>query len=43
MKSNYDRSKTIICKTTKSYHLRADDPLPLIIWGKQSMKAITCV
>ena len=24
MKSNYDRSKTIIRKTTKNYHPRAD-------------------
>ena len=34
MKSNYDRSKTIIRKTTKNYHPRADDPLLLIIWQK---------
>ena len=27
MKSNYDRSKTLTRKTTKNYHLRADDPL----------------
>ena len=26
MKSNYDGSKNIICKTTKNYHPRADDP-----------------
>ena len=31
MKSNYDRSKTIIRKTTKNYHPRADDLLLLII------------
>ena len=31
MKSNYDRSKTVIRKTTKNYHLRADDPLLLKI------------
>ena len=43
MKSNYDCSKNIIRKTTKNYHLRADDPLLLIICRKQSMKAITCV
>ena len=43
MKSNYDRSKNIIRKTTKNYHPRADDPLLLIICRKQSMKAITCV
>ena len=44
MKSNYDRSKTIIRKlATKNYHPRADDPLLLIICRKQSMKAITCV
>ena len=40
MKSNYDRSKNIIRKTTKNYHPRADDPLLLIICRKQSMKAI---
>ena len=43
MKSNYDRSKTIIRKTTKNYHPRADDRLLLIIYRKQSMKAVTCV
>ena len=31
MKSNYDRSKSISRKTTKSYHPRADDPLLLKI------------
>ena len=34
MTSNYDRSKTIISKTTKNYHPRADDPRLLIIWQK---------
>ena len=29
MKSNYDRSKNIIRKTTENYHPRADDPLLL--------------
>ena len=28
MTSNCDRSKTIISKTTKNYHERADDPPP---------------
>ena len=42
MNSNYDRSKTMIRKTTKNYHPRADDPLLLIICRKQSMKSITC-
>ena len=37
MNSNYDRSKTMIRKTTKNYHPRADDPLLLIICRKQSM------
>ena len=27
MKSNYDRSETIIHKRTKNYNLRADNPL----------------
>ena len=31
MKSNYDRSKTIIRETTKNYHPRANDPSLLII------------
>ena len=31
MKSNYDRSKTIIRETTKNYHPRANDPPLLII------------
>ena len=31
MKSNYDRSKNIIRKTTEKYHPRADDPLLPII------------
>ena len=26
MNSNYDRSKTMIRKTTKNYHPRTDDP-----------------
>ena len=39
MRSNYDRSKTIISKTTKNYHPcsddpHSDDPLLLIIWQK---------
>ena len=37
MNSNYDRSKTMIRKTNKNYHPRADDPLLLIICRKQSM------
>ena len=32
MTSNYDCSTTIISKTTKNYHPRADDQLLLIIW-----------
>ena len=39
MKSNYDCSKTIICKTTKSYHPHADDPLLLIICRHISIEA----
>ena len=39
MKSNYDRSKTIVCKTTKNYHLHADNLL-LIICRKKRLKAI---
>ena len=41
MKSNYDRLKTIIRKTTENYHPRADYLLLLITCRKQSMKAIT--
>ena len=40
MKSNYDRSKTVIRKTTKNYHLRADDPLLLKIWTHISTEAL---
>ena len=41
MKSNYDYSKTIIHKTTKNYHMRADsDLLLLIIYRKKGVKAI---
>ena len=36
MKSNYDRSKTIIRKTTKNYHPRADDPLLLASQNNQN-------
>ena len=39
MTSNYDRSKTIISKTTKNYHPHADDPLLLIICRKERMKS----
>ena len=37
MKSNYDCPKTMIRKTTKNYHLRADDPLLIKIWRKKRM------
>ena len=40
MKSNYDRSKTVIRKTTKNYHLRTDDPLLLKIWTHISTEAL---
>ena len=40
MKSNYDRSKTIVRKTTKNYHPRADNLLLLIICRKKRLKAI---
>ena len=40
MKSNNDRSKTVICKTTENYHLRADDPLLLKIWRHISIEAL---
>ena len=36
MKSNNDRSKTIIRKTTKTYHPRADNPL--LLTGSPSSK-----
>ena len=45
MKSNYDRSKTIIRETTKNYHPRANDPPLLLLqayhyWGfKKRMKS----
>ena len=40
MKSNYDRSKTIIRKTTKNYHPGADDPLLQIICRHISVEAL---
>ena len=40
MKSNYDRSKTIIRKTTRNYHPRADDPLLPIICRHISIEAL---
>ena len=43
MAVNYDRSKTIICNTTKNYYPCADDLLLPKICRKKRMKAITCV
>ena len=40
MKSNYDRSKTVTRKTTKTYHPRAEDPLLLIICSHVSIEAL---
>ena len=40
MKSNYDRSKTIIRKTTKNYHPGANDPLLQIICRHISVEAL---
>ena len=40
MKSNYERSKTIIRKTTKSYHPRADDPRVLRLCRHISIEAL---
>ena len=40
MKSDYDRSKTIIRKTTKYYHPHADDALLLIICRHISIEAL---
>ena len=40
MKSNYDRSKTILPKPTKNDYPRADDLLLLIICRKKRVKAI---
>ena len=40
MKSNYDCSKTIIRKTTKNYHLRADDQLLPKIWRHITIEAL---
>ena len=34
IRSNYDRSKTIISKTIKNYHPRSYDLLLLIMWQK---------
>ena len=40
MTSNYDRSKTIIRKTTKNYHLRDNNPLLLIICRNRGWKPL---
>ena len=40
MKSNYDRSKTISCKTIKNYHPRADDPRLLKICRHINIEAL---
>ena len=40
MKSNYDRSKTIIRKTTKNYHPRADRPRVLKLCRHITIEAL---
>ena len=43
MKSSYNRSKTIICKTTKNYYPHADDLLLLKICRHISIEALKII